>query len=64
MVLKSSEMLLNIWKNTPIAAETFLLNMHKYILAMTLALSDVYRIVMFGPDVVYISLTGPSVRAF
>lgn len=64
MVLKSFEMLLIIWKNTPITAETFLLNMHKYILVMTLALSDVYRIVMCDPDVVYVSQTEPSVRAF
>lgn len=64
MVLKSFEMLLIIWKNTPITAETFLLNMHKYILVMALALSDVYRIVMFDPDVVYVSQTEPSVRAF
>lgn len=42
----------------------FLLNMHKYILVMTVALSDVYRIVMFDPDVIYVSQTEPSVRAF
>lgn len=64
MVLKSFEMLLIIWKQTPITAETFLLNMHKYVLVMTLALSDVYRIVMFGPDVVCVSLMEPSIRAF
>lgn len=38
--------------------------MHKYILVMTLALSDVYRIVMFDPDGVYVSQTETSVRAF
>lgn len=38
--------------------------MHKYVLVMALALSDVYRIVMFGPDVVRVSLTEPSVRTF
>lgn len=38
--------------------------MHKYILVMTVALSDVYRIVMFDPDVIYVSQTEPSVRAF
>lgn len=64
MVLKSFEMLLIIWKNTPITAETFLLNMHKYILVKTLALSDVYRIVMFDPDVVFVYWTEPSVGAF
>lgn len=42
----------------------FLLNMDKYILVMTLALCDVYRTVMFDPDVVSVSQTGPSVRAF
>lgn len=47
-----------------ITAETFLLNMHKCVLVMALALSDVYRIVMFGPDVVRVSLTEPSVRTF
>lgn len=64
MVLKSFEMLLIIWKKTPITAETFLLNMHKYILVMNLPLSDVYRIVMFDPHVIYVSQTELSVRAF
>lgn len=31
---------------------------------MSVAVSDVYRIVMFDPDVVYVSQTEPSVGAF
>lgn len=38
--------------------------MHKYILVMTLTMSDVYNIVMFDPDGVYVSQTETSVRAF
>lgn len=51
-------------KISPFTAETLLLNMHKYILVMTLAMSDVYNIVMFDPDGVYVSQTETSVRAF